>query len=248
MSRFQGRTALVTGGGSGIGLEIARRLSAEGAAVTVADLDPSAAARELGATPLELDVTDERAVSALDLAPDVLVNNAATCTDTPFPELSGEEWDADLASVLKGPFLMCRTLLPRMPAGGSVVNIGSVNAAAFFGNDAYSAAKAGLESLTRGLAVRYGPRGIRVNLVAPATIRTPIWDARLSRDPALMARLAGWYPLGRIGSPADVAAAVLFLASPEAAWITGTTLRVDGGLTAGNARLVADILTPGHLR
>ncbi|NUR87174.1 MAG: SDR family oxidoreductase, partial [Nonomuraea sp.] len=131
--------------------------------------------------------------------------------------------------------------------GGAVVNIGSINAAAYFGNDAYSAAKAGLESLTRSLAVRYGPHGVRVNLVAPATIATPIWGERLARDPGLMERLTRWYPLGRVGNPDDVAAAVLFLASQEAAWITGTTLRVDGGLTAGNAQLVTDILTERYL-
>ncbi|MGW4794116.1 SDR family NAD(P)-dependent oxidoreductase [Nonomuraea sp. NPDC004297] len=250
MARFDGRRALITGAGSGIGMEVARRLLAEGADVTIADLDPWRAAEELGATPLRLDVTDAAAVRAVADVPDLLINNAATCTDTPFPELGEQEWDADLASVLKGPFLMSQALIPRMAerGSGSVVMMGSINASAFFGNDAYSAAKAGLESLTRGLAVRYGPKGVRVNLVAPATIRTPIWDERLTRDPALMERLTAWYPLGRIGTPADVAAAVLFLASDEAAWITGTVLRVDGGLSAGNARLVSDILTEDYLR
>ncbi|GGS89554.1 SDR family NAD(P)-dependent oxidoreductase [Nonomuraea spiralis] len=253
--RFEGRHALVTGAGSGIGLEIAARLAAEGAHVTVADRDAGLADRaaaEIGGTALHLDVTDAEAVAAIDLTPgvpDILVNNAAVCSDTPLPRMSEQEWDTDLATVLKGPFLVCRTLLPRMAArgSGSVVNIGSINASAYYGNDAYSAAKAGLESLTRSLAVRYGRAGVRVNLVAPATIRTPIWNERLARDPALMERLARWYPLGRIGSPEDVANAVLFLASAEAAWITGTVLRVDGGLSAGNAQLVTDILTEDYL-
>ena len=115
-------------------------------------------------------------------------------------------------------------------AAGAIVNIGSVNGEQDFGNHAYSAAKAGLASLTRTLAGSVARRGVRVNMVVPGTIRTPNWDGR---DDALDA-LARIYPLGRVGEPDDIAAAVAFLASSDAAWITGVTLRVDGGLLAVN--------------
>ena len=122
----------------------------------------------------------------------------------------------------------CRTWWP--PAGAPIVNIGSVNGEQDFGGHAYSAAKAGLASLTRTLAGHAGPRGVRVNLVAPGTIRTDAWAGR----EAELERAAALYPLGRVGEPDDIASAVAFLASPDAAWITGTTLRVDGGLLAVN--------------
>ncbi|NGN69378.1 SDR family oxidoreductase, partial [Streptomyces sp. A7024] len=125
--------------------------------------------------------------------------------------------------------------LPHLAAAeghrGAVVNIGSVNGLTGLGSHAYSAAKAALGSLTRTLAVEAGERGVRVNLVAPGTVRTRNWDGR-EADLAAMARDA--YPLGRIGEPDDVAAAVAFLASADAAWITGVTLPVDGGLTISN--------------
>jgi NAD(P)-dependent dehydrogenase (short-subunit alcohol dehydrogenase family) len=120
--------------------------------------------------------------------------------------------------------------------------VGSVNGLAYFGNEAYSAAKAGLVSLTRSIAVRYGPRGVRANLVAPGTLRTPAWDERLARDPAALDRVVRWYPLGRVGEPEEVVGAVLFLLSEEAAWISGAVLPVDGGLLAGNGLMARDIL------
>ncbi|HEX3793424.1 MAG TPA: SDR family oxidoreductase, partial [Acidimicrobiales bacterium] len=110
-----------------------------------------------------------------------------------------------------------------------------------FGNEAYSAAKAGLINLTRNLAVRYGPRGVRFNAVAPGTVRTPIWARRLAATPGLLERIEGLYPLRRVGTPGDVAAACVFLASPDASWITGQTLAVDGGITAGHSDLIQAI-------
>jgi meso-butanediol dehydrogenase / (S,S)-butanediol dehydrogenase / diacetyl reductase len=125
---------------------------------------------------------------------------------------------------------------------GVILNISSVNALAYFGNEAYSAAKAGILSLTRSLAVRYGPLGVRVNAIAPGTLKTPAWEQRRQKDPDVFERVARWYPLGRIGDPQDVAGAALFLASDEAAWISGVVLPVDGGLTAGNMKMVQEIL------
>ena len=128
--------------------------------------------------------------------------------------------------------------------GGAIVNIGSVNGLMYFGNPAYSAAKAGLLSLTRSIAVEYGPKGVRANMVSPGTIRTnaPSWTARLKRDPKVFDKLARWYPVGRVGRPTDIAAAVAFLAADEAAFVNGTNLVVDGGLTAGMPVMAHELL------
>jgi meso-butanediol dehydrogenase / (S,S)-butanediol dehydrogenase / diacetyl reductase len=125
---------------------------------------------------------------------------------------------------------------------GVILNIASVNALTYFGNEAYSAAKAGVLSLTRSLAVRYGPFGVRVNAIAPGTLRTPAWEQRRQKNPEVLERVARWYPMGRVGEPEDVAGAALFLASDEAAWISGAVLPVDGGLTAGNLQMAQEIV------
>ena len=258
MKRFEGQVAIVTGSGSGIGQAIAARLAEEGGSICVADIDlPSAEVaasrlRNLGYTALarHVDVTDRAGVvdavawTNEQLGPvEVLVNNAAFCNDTPMLELTEHGWDRDVDVTLKGSFFCAQAVLPGMVARGtgSIVNLGSVNGFQYLGNEAYSAAKAGLVSLTRSLAVRYGRYGIRTNMVAPGTIRTAAWDDRLARNPAVLDELAKWYPLGRVGTVDDVASAVAFLASREASWITGTVLTVDGGLLAGNAPMAAEI-------
>lgn len=248
-SRFDGYGVLITGAGQGIGAATARRLAGEGARVLVTDLDgdraehTAAAIRKTGATAeaLPCDVGDRTAVEAAVARAveafgtlDVLVNNAYRCTpDTPlFEDEPDDVWQGDLDATLTGPYRCARAALPHLVASGrgAIVNIGSVNGEQDFGNHAYSAAKAGLGSLTRTLIGHAGPRGVRVNLVAPGTIRTDAWAGRdLELD-----RVSAVYPLGRVGEPDDIAAAVAFLASRDAAWITGTTLRVDGGLLAVN--------------
>lgn len=248
-SRFDGYGVLITGAGQGIGAATAHRLAGEGARVLVTDLDgdraehTAAAIRKTGATAesLPCDVGDRAAVEAAVARAveafgtlDVLVNNAYRCTpDTPlFEDEPDDVWQGDLDATLTGPYRCSRAALPHLVASGrgAIVNIGSVNGEQDFGNHAYSAAKAGLGSLTRTLAGHAGPRGVRVNLVAPGTIRTDAWAGRdLELD-----RVSAVYPLGRVGEPDDIAAAVAFLASRDAAWITGTTLRVDGGLLAVN--------------
>jgi meso-butanediol dehydrogenase/(S,S)-butanediol dehydrogenase/diacetyl reductase len=246
MTRFEGYGVLITGAGQGIGAATARRLADEGARVLITDLDPGRAEKTAaaipGALPFACDVRDRtsveaavaRAVEAFG-ALDVVVNNAYACSeDAPlFEDEDDASWHRDLDATLTGAFRVCRAAMPHLAAAGgrgAIVNVGSVNAEADFGNHAYSAAKAGLASLTRTLAGDAGPRGVRVNIVEPGTIRTDAWAGR---DRALD-RLAGIYPLGRVGEPDDIASAIAFLASRDASWITGTTLRVDGGILSAN--------------
>ncbi|MEU9607689.1 SDR family NAD(P)-dependent oxidoreductase [Streptomyces sp. NPDC048057] len=244
LKRFDGYGVLITGAARGIGAATARRLASEGARVLITDLDATAAERTAaeipGADHIGCDVADRAQVEAAVARAverfgtlDVLVNNAFSCSvDAPaFEDESDVTWARDLDITLTGAFRCARAALPHLAASGrgAIVSIGSVNAEADFGNHAYSAAKAGLASLTRTLAGSAAPRGVRVNQVNPGTIRTPGWAGR---EAALSALGEQVYPLGRVGEPEDIAAAVAFLASRDAAWITGTVLRVDGGLLA----------------
>jgi meso-butanediol dehydrogenase/(S,S)-butanediol dehydrogenase/diacetyl reductase len=259
MMRFEDKVTVVTGGGSGLGRVLAHQFAAEGAAVVVADIVRGRAvtvAEEIfdaGGYSLAqtTDVADASEVGAMVEATreafgpvDVLINNAAKATDADFLSLGEMTWDSDVATTLKGAFLCSQAVLPDMVEQGSgvILNISSVNALAYYGNEAYSAAKAGILSLTRSLAVRYGPSGIRVNAIAPGTLRTPAWEQRRRANPEVFERLNKWYPLGRVGEPEDVAGAALFLASDDAAWITGTVLPVDGGLTAGNMQMMEEMI------
>lgn len=248
--RLSGKVAVVTGAGSGIGAAIAAHLAGGGAQILALDIDGAAAVRTAAAIPraqaVTADVTDpDRVGLALGDAKriDILVNNAVVASDIPLEDLSLAGWAQQVDVALTGAFVMIRAVLPAMMERqhGSIVNISSVNAFGYYGNEAYSAAKAGLLSLTRSVAVRYGKHGIRCNAVVPGTIRTPIWDRRLAADPQVLNRMAKWYPLGRVGTPDDVAAAVAFLAGDDAAWITGVSLPVDGGLLAGNGLLAQEI-------
>ena len=125
---------------------------------------------------------------------------------------------------------------------GVIVTIGSINSTGYYGGEAYSAGKAGLINLTQSLAVRYGPHGVRANMVMPGSIRTSVQEDRQALDPSFFERLERWYPLGRIGEPGDIAQAVAFLASDAADWITGAVLPVDGGLTAGNGVMTRELV------
>jgi NAD(P)-dependent dehydrogenase (short-subunit alcohol dehydrogenase family) len=250
MTRLEGRTALVTGGGSGIGRATSRRFAAEGAAVVVADLvgeRAEAVAAEIGGRAVQAYVTvaaDVARMVATAGAIDVLVNNAGGGTADDVLEISEKEWDGDVELNLKSAFLCSKAVLPGMIDRGSgvIVNITSVNGMAFFANEPYSAAKAGMISLTRSMAVRYGRDGIRVVAIAPGTIRSPLWQERVDKEPAIFERLVRWYPLRRVGEPEDVANAAAFLASDDASWISGEVLRVDGGLLAGNAQMARELV------
>lgn len=257
--RFADRTIVITGGGSGIGQVMAKRFAAEGGRIVIADLLEDKARKTAGeieanagrALALRADATVAADVDRMVLAAedafgqvDVLVNNAYSCQGDNVVLMDEAIWDADIAGVLKSAFLCSKRVLSGMieRRSGVIVNIASVNGLAYVGNEAYSAGKAAMINLTQSIAVRYGHYGIRCNAIAPGSIVTPAWQPRVDKEPDILERLARWYPLGRVGMPDDVANAALFLASDDASWITGTVLRVDGGLLAGNDVMTRELL------
>ena len=237
---FEGRRALVTGAGSGIGAAVARRLAAGGASVVLADVRPEgieALAAELGgaAAALLLDVRDEEVVAPAVAGLDVLANVAGIGSTQSAPETPLAVWENVFAVNARGTFLTCKHAIPEMVArgGGAIVNVASVAALVGLRNRAaYCASKGAVVSLTRALAVDHVGEGIRVNAVCPGTVDSP-WVRRLVEEAgesldALRAR----QPLGRLGTPEEIAEAVVYLASDRAAFVTGSVFTIDGGLTA----------------
>jgi NAD(P)-dependent dehydrogenase (short-subunit alcohol dehydrogenase family) len=187
---------------------------------------------------------DEVAAAFKAIGPvDVLVNNAGFSEHPTFPKTDPEAWAYDVNGNLNSAYNCAHAVIPGMQArgGGSIVAIGSVNGLMGFGDPAYSAAKAGLVSLTKSLAMELGRYNIRSNIVLPGTVRTPLWERKAGADSATLERLRKWYPLGRIVEPVDVARTVAFLASDAAAAITGASLVVDCGLTAGNIVMTREL-------
>ena len=242
------RTAVVTGGGRGIGRAICARLAAGGASVAVLDIDPEGAnraARELcstGATALGVvaDVADKTSVhSALDrihaeLGPvEILVNNAAVSTLVPFLDLTEELWDRTIAVHLRGTFLCCQAMIPDMVRAGwgRIINLASVAALTGGGPTIghYAAAKGGIISLTRALALEFAANGITVNVVAPGLVDTPGLRASGMPHKAIEA-LGKQSPAGRLGTPEDIAAACAYLVSEEASFFTGQIMSPNGGV------------------
>jgi NAD(P)-dependent dehydrogenase (short-subunit alcohol dehydrogenase family) len=246
-----GRSVLITGAGGGIGASLVAAFAGAGATVVAADTDLGPIARLPASHRVTFDLLDPgsittgaAAVEAAIGSPDIVVHNAGwtrgeTLAGTD-PDAMARETDLNLTGVMR----LTQALLPAMRRRGSgaFVFISSVNALAHFGNPAYAAAKAGILAFSRAVAVECGRDGIRSNSVCPGSVRTPAWDHRIARDPEIPGKLAGLYPLGRIVTPEEVAAAVLFLAGPAASGITGVTLAVDAGLTAGNLPFIRDIL------
>ena len=262
MSSFDGQVALVTGGASGIGRATVLRLARDGAAVAVLDRDGDGAravAAEVGGPAFEVDVRDGDAVrAAVDATVDalgglaILVNNAGVGDLRPLHTVDDRLWHRLLDVNLTGTFHAMAAAVPVMLAAGRgvIVNNASVSGLGPTRNEAaYSAAKAGVIALTASGALEYGPT-IRVNCVAPGFIRTPltaIWDSH----PEAFAPIGDAIPLGRIGEADEVAEVIAFLCSDAAAYVTGHTLVVDGGLSlpqagtdAGLSRLFAEMTAP----
>jgi NAD(P)-dependent dehydrogenase (short-subunit alcohol dehydrogenase family) len=250
MERLEGKRAIVTGAGSGIGRAIAARFAAEGARVILADIDHAAAekaAAQLGedALPHHTDVTDASAVSGLvDRALtewgglEVMVNNAGIGVAATTPETSEEDWQKVMAVSLTGTFLGMKYAIPaiRESGGGAVINMSSI--AALVGipdRAAYSAAKGGIIALSRAAAIDHVQEGVRVNCIAPGTVDTP-WISRITAsypDPEeARAKMEARQPHGRLVSAEEIAAMAAYLASDEAASVVGACMVVDGGMTA----------------
>jgi 2-keto-3-deoxy-L-fuconate dehydrogenase len=239
-NRFTGRRALVTGAGSGIGEAVARRLHEEGAEVVLTNVSAEpveAIAAELGerASAVPLDVRDEDAVREVVRDVDVLANVAGVGSTTAAPDTPLEVWEDVLAVNARGTFLCCKHAIPGMVerGGGSIVNMASAAGLVGLRNRvAYSASKGAVIAMTRALAVDHVADGVRVNAVCPGTVDSP-WVRRLVEEvgeslEALRARQL----MGRLGTTEEIAGAVAYLASDEAAFVTGTAFVIDGGLTA----------------
>jgi NAD(P)-dependent dehydrogenase (short-subunit alcohol dehydrogenase family) len=240
--RFDGKCVVILGGNSGIGLAAARLFRAEGAKLAITGRDEAslkAAAEELDALAVRSDMAviadNETALHEIEDALggiDILFVNAGVGGFAPVPEVTEEFWDGIHNVNLRGAFFAIQKALPLMRDGGSIVITGSIGSvAAVPGNVAYAAAKAGLRAVARILAVELLPRKIRVNMVSPGPTDTEIFkrDASAEEIAGMRAMLAGVVPMGRMGEAAEIARAVLFLASDEASFINGVDLFVDGG-------------------
>ncbi|MEG6507694.1 SDR family NAD(P)-dependent oxidoreductase [Methyloligella sp. 2.7D] len=251
---FEGKVVAITGGSSGIGKETAARFIAEGAKVAINGRDREkleAAAHEIDPSGENVvisvgDVADPQTGEALVNAAtsrfgrlDILVNNAGVFSPKSFLDFTESDYDFFLDTILKGKFFTAQAGAKAMKdTGGTIVQTGSMWAIQAIGatpSSAYSAANAGVHAMVRNLAIELAPFKIRINAVAPAVVETPAFKVFMT-DEEIEAALPGlnaFHPLGRNGQPKDIADAILFLASDQASWITGTVLSVDGGVTAG---------------
>jgi NAD(P)-dependent dehydrogenase (short-subunit alcohol dehydrogenase family) len=258
--RFEGQTAIITGGGGGIGRASARRFLAEGASVALsgtrsavieaaqAELDPGGERTLTHAghitTRDEAQTLVERVLERFG-AVDVLVNSTGVFRPVPFTEQTEEHLEEALGSIMRPTFWVSQAVVPPMRerGGGAIVNIGSMwalDAIATTPTSAYSMAQAGRHSLTKNLAIELASDRIRVNTVALAFVETPSYERFMTPQEArsVLDSVGPFHPLGRNGQPEDVVEAVAFLASRDAGWITGTTLPIDGGVLAGRSAAV----------
>ena len=249
MNRLEGRVALVTGAASGIGRAIAQRLASEGAVAVVSDVQDEQGEQTVNgirdadgqAMFVHLDVTDEtgwtaavESVLAEHGRLDVLVNNAGMGDLAPIEETTKEDWDRTVAIDQTGVFLgmkICGDAL-KATGNGSVINISSIfgTSGGFGTSPAYHAAKGAVRTLTKNIALHWATEGVRVNSIHPGFIRTPILDQAKGTD--IWDAMTAMTPMGRLGEPEEIAAAVAYLASDDASFVTGLELYVDGGFIA----------------
>ena len=244
MTRFEGRTALVTGGARGIGAATAERLASEGAHVVVADFDEAAAtetAERIGGRAVRCDVTSRAdveaavAVAAESGRLDILVTSAGIIRDNLLHKLSDDDWESVMATHLRGSFLAAQAAQAHMveQKAGAMVLISSTSALGNRGQANYAAAKAGIQGLAKTLAIELGRFSVRVNCVAPGFIATAMTEQTAERIGVpfddFQAAIAEQTPLGRVGQPEDVASVIAFLCSDDAAYVTGQVIYVRGG-------------------
>jgi NAD(P)-dependent dehydrogenase (short-subunit alcohol dehydrogenase family) len=252
---FENKTVIVTGGGSGIGKEVARQFHERGANVVIVGRSEKKLARAAS----NIDIASERvAAVAGDIAKpetakrvvqeardrfggvDILINNAGIFEPKPFLDLTEQDYDRFLDTILKGKFFMAQEAARAMQqrGAGAIVHTGSMWALQAVGatpSSAYSAANAGVHQLVKNLAIELAGDNIRINAVAPAVVETPVYNSFMSDEQVAetLPTFNAFHPIGRNGQPKDVAEAILFLASEKASWITGSILSVDGGVMAG---------------
>lgn len=238
LNRFQGKTALVTGGRSGIGRAVCERLASEGARVFTAQRQPDPQFESIVADFADSAVPEGVISEIVGRAGtlDILINNAGIMREGTVEEMSVDDWHQTIAVNLTAPFLLAKYAMPYLRGGGAIVNVGSIEG---LGSNprhpAYGASKAGIHGLTRAIAVDNGPEGVRCNAVAPGWIDTDLNEAFVESmaDPETFRNALGSiHPVGRTGAPEDVAALIAFLASDDAAFITGQIYTVDGGRMA----------------
>ncbi|HET7776090.1 MAG TPA: SDR family oxidoreductase [Azospira sp.] len=247
MERFNGKTVLVTGGGSGIGLATAQAFAAEGARVIITGRDAEALAQAKAAIgPAAVAIPNATgsiaaarqlaaAIAELGLKLDAVFINAGVARFAGLAEADEALWDQIFDANVKGAYFQLQALLPLLNPGASIVLNGSINARiGMAGTSIYAASKAALISLAKTLSAELLPRGVRVNVVSPGPVKTPIYN-KLGLDAAALAETAaqiqGQVPLGRFGTPEEIASTVLHLAAPESAFIVGTEIIVDGGMS-----------------
>ena len=252
---FDESIVLITGATGGVGQGLCRYFCERGATVLALGRNRDLLeqlGKDMGKNynPVAVDVTDLSGLKAAVRSVtnkigdvDILVNNAGAATATALANLTPESWQRDINLNLTGAYHGVETVKEAMFARreGVIINIGSVNSLSTLGHPAYSAAKAGLISYTKSLAVEYGPKGIRANLLNLGTVKTQAWNERVARNPRIFEDLRKWYPLRNFAEPQDVAAVCGFLASADARFITGAIIPVDAGLTAGNPVMAAEL-------
>lgn len=253
MIDFGGGRVVITGAGGGLGQALVDVFSDLNAAVVACDLPGVDLARERIAETHHFDLLDEPALNAacrqilVNAPPAAVISNAGWTRAESLEEVTPDGLAREMDLNFKSAALLCKALIPAMRnrrGGAAFVFVSSVNAAAHFGNPAYAAAKAALQSWMRAIATEEGRNGIRANAVVPGSIKTPAWAHRIDENPAIIETVSRLYPLGRLVEPVEVANAIAFLASPLASGITGAAVPVDAGIGAGNLPFL-DLISGG---